>query len=837
MRKYNLHLSSAGLLLSGFFVLTGCQTATVPAPADAKPGVMASLDQTAGAVPSLSITAPGAVSVQYVVNGNPAQTATLNGSGKLALTGLCPGANTLIYSVKLGNVEVLSNQSSDFTLPDSIYSLSLKAVRLNVGSASTISLPIDESVPLTCQPKIQLTAVNSFPVTIKNVVVEGAAGAHIIKADLLANAEGSGNMQVALTWGGSTRSFSLPISAVAGATPPAQDAPKPAVTALIVTPSPLDLLVGASSTLKTDVQGTGTFSKALNFKIENVDVATVDALGVVKAVTPGKTILTVTPLETPAKAVQVPITVTAAPSFQLISQPSALSVTAGSSASFTLSLQAQNGYAGTATISLPTLPPGISATLSTATITPSAPVRVTLSAAATAPASTNLLVFKATDPTSLNASATLGLQVNVAAPTSPAPPTPPVSPPPPADSTPPDISGVTPAVGSLILDDSVSVRARVKDNSAVASVTLMANGIVVGSMKVDSDDMYQINWDVSHLTSGTYVLTIQATDRAGNVGTWQGSIDLSRPGAGLQLLRRFTFDRSPTSNVAFGAGFGFVGAGRTLERFSLSSNMVTPLPLTNATIESVEMVGNQLYIAATDNTVTVVDPASLSLLGVVQLPGDRTTSLKVGSGAVFIGTRAGLVMISGVHSTTLSSAQVTALAADPAGGAYAAYVGGRIDAFSASGILATQGSSTGLGFLQVVGSQLYGGSGMHLYTLNTAAPLATEMNLSPAPGGTIVGVSNAAGTTVISDAGGRLTSLRGAQAQLDGAVLGSPAVSGSMLYVPTKNYSLYAVKVNGGSLDVTSHTENLGLVVAPTAVDSNGQVYYVSLNGIYVFKP
>ena len=225
------------------------------------------------------------------------------------------------------------------------------------------------------------------------------------------------------------------------------------------------------------------------------------------------------------------------------------------------------------------------------------------------------------------------------------------------------------------------------------------------------------------------------------------------------------------------------------------------------------------------------------MLGVVQLPGDRTTGLKVGNGAVFIGTRAGLVMISGVRSTALSSDQVTVLAADPSGGAFAAYVGGRIDSFSTSGILTAQGSSTGLGFLQMAGGQLYGGSGMHLFSLNAALPLATELALSPAPGGTIVGASSAAGTTVISDAAGRLTSLRGAQAQLDGAVLGSPAVSGDMLYVPTKNYSLYAVKVNGGSLDVVSHTENLGLVVAPTAVDSSGQVYYVSLNGVYVFKP
>jgi len=834
MLKYNLHPSTAGLLLSGFFLLSGCQTANVPKPPEAKPGVQASLDQTGSAVPSLNITASGAVLVQYAVNGNAAQTATLNGSGKVALTGLCPGTNTLIYSVKVGSVEVLSNQTGNFTLPDTVYGLSLKAVGLNVGSASTVSLPIDESVPLACQPKVQLTAAGGLPVSINNVTVEGAVGAHVIKADLLANAAGSGQVQLALTWGGSTRTFSLPVSAVAGTPLPGQDTPKPAVTGLSVTPNPLNLLVGGSSTLKAELQGTGSFSKSLSFKVENVDVATVDALGVVKAVAPGKTTLTVTPLETPTKAVQIPITVGAAPSFQLISEPSSLSVTAGSSAAFTLNLQAQNGYAGTATISLPTLPPGISASLSATTITPSAPVRVTLSAAATAPASTNLLVFKATDPASLNASATLGLQVNVATPTSPTLPVPPT---PPADSTAPDISGVTPATGSLILDDSVSVRAKIKDNSSVASVTLLANGSVVGTMKVDSDDMYQVNWDVSRLNSGTYALTIQATDRAGNVGTWQGSIDLSRPGAGLQLLRRFTFDRSPTSNVAFGAGFGFVGAGRTLERFSLGSSTVTPLPLTNATIESVEMLGNQLYVAAADNTVTVVDPASLSSVGVIQLPGDRTTGLKVGSGAVFIGTRAGLVMISGTRSTTLSSAQVTALAADPAGGAYAAYVGGRIDAFSASGILATQGSSTGLGFLQVAGAQLYGGSGMHLYTLNAALPLATEMSLSPAPGGTVVGASSAAGTTVISDAAGRLTSLRGAQAQLDGAVLGSPAVLGDTLYVPTKNYSLYAVKVNSGSLDVTSHTENLGLVVAPTAVDNNGQVYYVSLNGVYVFKP
>ena len=487
MRKQNLHLSTAGLLLSGFFVLSGCQTAAVPPASEAKPGVQATLEQKGGAAPSLNITASGAVSVQYAVNGNPAQTAALNGSGQLALTGLCPGANTLTYSVKVGSVEVLSNQSSNFTLPDTVYGLSLKALGLNVGSASTISLPIDETVPLSCQPKVQLTAADGLPVTINNVVVEGAAGAHVIKAELVANAVGSGKVQLALNWGGSTRTFSLPVSAAAAAgTPPAgQDTPKPVITALSVTPSPVGLLVGGSTSLKADLQGTGAFSKALSFKIENVDVATVDASGVLKGITPGKTTLTVTPLETPSKAVQIPVTVSAAPSFQLISQPSSLSVTAGGSATFDLNLQAQNGYAGSATITLPTLPPGISASLSATTITPSAPVRVTLSAAATAPASTNLLVFKATDPTSLNASATLGLQVNVAAPTPPTPanptPTPPVTPAPPTDSTPPTISAVTPAVGSLILDNSVSVMAKITDNSAVASVTLLANGIVIGS--------------------------------------------------------------------------------------------------------------------------------------------------------------------------------------------------------------------------------------------------------------------------------------------------------------------------------------------------------------------
>ncbi|WP_181392058.1 Ig-like domain-containing protein [Deinococcus irradiatisoli] len=792
------------------------------------------LDQSDKMAPSLKIQAPSAVSVQYALNGNPAQVANLSGNGSVMLTGLCPGPNTLVYSVKVGSAEVLSNQKSSFTLPDTAYNPSLKAVSLSVGSATVVTLPINEAVPLACQPKLEVKAAGSLPITVKSSAVEGAAGEHVIKAELLANAAGSGNIDLTLTWGGSTRTFSLPVSATATSDTPAP--PKVAVTSLTVTPNPLNLQVGAASTLKTELQGTGTFSKTLSFKTENVDVATVDASGTVKAVAPGKTTLTVTPLETPAKAVQVPVTVTAAPSFQLVSQPSSLSITAGNSATFTLNMQAQNGYNGTATLSLPTLPSGVSASLSASTITPTAPVQVTLKAASSAPASTNLLVFKATDPANLNASATLGLQVNVAPTPAPTPdPTP--TPSPPSDTTPPVISAVSPVDGSLILDNSVLVKANVNDLSAIASVTLSVNGVLVGNMKADADNMYQLTWDVSRLNSGTYQLLIQASDKAGNAAIWQGSVDLSRPAGGLQLVRRFTFDRNPTSNVAFGAGFGFVGAGRTLERFELGSSKVSALPLTNATIESVEVLGNQVYVLAADNTVTLVDPLSLSPQGTVTLPGDRTTGLKAGGGAVFVGTRAGLVMLSGTRSTTLSSNQVTALSADPLGGAYAAYVGGRIDSFNAGGILSAQGSSSGLNFLQIMGTQLYGGSGMHLYSMTPVAPLAREMSLSPAPGGTIVGMSSVAGTTVISDAAGRVTSMGGAQAQLDGAVLGAPAVSGNMIYVPTKNYSLYAVKVGGGSLDVVSHTENLGLVVAPTVVDSNGQVYYVSLNGVYVFKP
>ncbi|AZI42571.1 hypothetical protein EHF33_07285 [Deinococcus psychrotolerans] len=836
MSKDKFHLSSAGLLLSGFFLLTACQGGggTLPEPQAAKPSVTAALDQSDQAAPSIKVQASGAVSVQYAVNGNPAQSANLSGNGSIALSGLCPGVNTLIYSVKVGSTEILSNQKSSFTLPDTVYTPTLSAVSLSVGSGSILSVPISEQVALACAPQIKITSADGLPITVKSAAVEGAVGTRVIKAELLANAEGTGKLNVALTWGSSTRSFDWPVSAkAASGTGPIGSTPAPAVTVLKVAPNPVNLLVGASLSLKTDLQGTGNFSSKLNFKIENVDVATVDGSGVVKAVAPGKTTLTVTPIETPAKAVSVPLTVTAAPSFQMLSDPASLSITAGQSANFTLKLQPQNGYAGTATISLPSLPSGISASLSANIITPSAPVKVTLSANGSAPASTNVLLFKATDPDNLNASATLGLQVNVA-PSTPGPTPPPA---PPSDTTPPVVSNVSPAVGSLILDDSISVKASVNDNSAIANVSLSVNGLLVGQMKADADNTYQMNWDVSKLKSGTYALLIQASDTAGNVGVWQGRVDLSRPGNGLQLLRRFTFDRSPTSNVAFSGAYGFVGASRTLERFDTGSSNVTALPLTNGSIESVEVVGNQVYVSAADNTVTVVDASSLSQLAVVQLPSDRTTTLKTDGQSVFIGTRSGVVMITGTRSSILSSAQVTALAGNPGGGVYAAYVGGQVDVFSASGTLSTQGSSSGLGFLQVAGGQLYGGKGMHLYTLNAAAPLASEMSLSPAPGGTIGGATSISGMTVISDAAGLLTSLRGSQAQLDGAVMGMPAVYGDTMYVPTKNYSLYAVKASGGSLSVVSQTENLGLVVAPTAVDGSGQVYYVSLNGVYVFKP
>lgn len=97
----------------------------------------------------------------------------------------------------------------------------------------------------------------------------------------------------------------------------------------------------------------------------------------------------------------------------------------------------------------------------------------------------------------------------------------------PADNVPPTAAITAPQDGSAV-SGIVTVSATASDNVAVSSVDLRVNGAVVAS---DATAPYSISWDTGNLPSGSYVLTVAATDDSGNVGTSTPvTVSLSNPG-------------------------------------------------------------------------------------------------------------------------------------------------------------------------------------------------------------------------------------------------------------------------------------------------------------------
>lgn len=97
----------------------------------------------------------------------------------------------------------------------------------------------------------------------------------------------------------------------------------------------------------------------------------------------------------------------------------------------------------------------------------------------------------------------------------------------PTDNIPPTASITAPLDGSAV-SGIVTVDATATDNVAVSSVDLRVNGAIVAS---DVTAPYSISWDTGNLASGSYVLTVTATDDSGNVGTSTPvTVSLSNPG-------------------------------------------------------------------------------------------------------------------------------------------------------------------------------------------------------------------------------------------------------------------------------------------------------------------
>jgi len=84
------------------------------------------------------------------------------------------------------------------------------------------------------------------------------------------------------------------------------------------------------------------------------------------------------------------------------------------------------------------------------------------------------------------------------------------------DTTPPSVEITAPAAGSAVAGTSVPISATASDDAGVASVDFYSGTTLIGS---DTTAPYSITWDTTTGPDGQYVLTAQASDPNGNVGT------------------------------------------------------------------------------------------------------------------------------------------------------------------------------------------------------------------------------------------------------------------------------------------------------------------------------
>lgn len=131
--------------------------------------------------------------------------------------------------------------------------------------------------------------------------------------------------------------------------------------------------------------------------------------------------------------------------------------------------------------------------------------------------------------------------------------------PPPADTTAPTVSITSPANGATV-SGTVPVQVSASDASAVASITLMADGTSLGTVSVSS---YTFSWNTLGWANGTHTLTASAVDTAGNQGSTQisvtvnnvadttaPSVAITTPGNGVTVSRNVSVGVSATDNVA-----------------------------------------------------------------------------------------------------------------------------------------------------------------------------------------------------------------------------------------------------------------------------------------------
>jgi hypothetical protein len=143
------------------------------------------------------------------------------------------------------------------------------------------------------------------------------------------------------------------------------------------------------------------------------------------------------------------------------------------------------------------------------------------------------------------------------------------------DTTSPTISLTAPAAGAT-LSKLVTLTATAADNIGVTGVQFSVNGSPLGSE--DSFTPYSHTWDTSGLASGTYTLTAQARDAAGNTTTSTPiSVTISSGSSGTLEITNL-IDQSPNHTYQIPTNSSKMGWRWALKCFSTPQEFTPRFP-------------------------------------------------------------------------------------------------------------------------------------------------------------------------------------------------------------------------------------------------------------------
>ncbi len=300
------------------------------------------------------------------------------------------------------------------------------------------------------------------------------------------------------------------------------------------------------------------------------------------------------------------------------------------------------------------------------------------------------------------------------------------------DTQAPTVNLTAPAAGATVSGTAVALSANASDNVGVAGVQFLLNGAPLGAE--DTTTPYGVSWNTTGVTNGTYTLTAQARDAAGNkttsapvsvtvnnLDTQAPTVNLTAPAPNATVSGTVPVSAAATDNVGV-TGVQFLlngaplGAEDTSSGYGVSwdtttvangtytltaqardaaSNKTTsapvtvtvnnaapsPAPLSGTTMSinvgshpnGVAVVGNRAYVAnGASDTVSVVDVNTTQI--VATIPVDHTPTYVV---ARPDGTR---VYVSNANSATVSVIDTTSnrliRSVGVYGGAYAQIPGG-----------------------------------------------------------------------------------------------------------------------------------------------------------------